>query len=394
MKSFNTLKVGDKAEIHHKITSEDVELFVNLTGDNNKIHTNQAYAENTPSKKIVVHGMLGASFISTVIGTKLPGNGAIWCSQNLEFLRPVRINDIIDVRVCVEKKIITTQQIILKTEIFNQHKQLVTTGTAKVKIPKERISKTKTVKQNNRNKALILGSTGSVGSAVAKTLANNGYDLILHYNKNKKRAQQLKTKLEKTGIRVVLTSGDVTKESDVLLIKEGSQKLNSFIPNVINCSTIPIYDLKFEDVEWTIIQNYLDSEVKANFLLIKSFINDWKKHKYGNFITISSIYTDDPPKALLGYVTGKSGLNGMVKAAAKELAAYGIRLNLVSPSMIESSLTADVPEKAKLIAAAMNPQKRLAKEEDVANVISFLCEEKSNFLNGETIRVNGGQLMI
>ena len=52
MKSFNTIKVGDKAQIRHKITSEDVKLFVNLTGDNNKIHTNQKYAENTPSKKL------------------------------------------------------------------------------------------------------------------------------------------------------------------------------------------------------------------------------------------------------------------------------------------------------------------------------------------------------
>ena len=131
----------------------------------------------------------------------------------------------------------------------------------------------------------------------------------------------------------------MTKESDVFLIKEGSYKLSSFIPNVINCSTIPVFDLKFEDVEWSVIQNHLDSEVKANFLLIKSFINDWKKYKHGNYISLSSIVTEDPPVALLGYVTGKSALNGMIKSAAKELAAYGIRLNLVSPSLIESSLT-------------------------------------------------------
>ena len=110
--------------------------------------------------------MLGASFISTVIGTKLPGNGAIWCSQNLEFLRPVRINDIIDVCVCIEKKIISTQQLILKTEIFNQHKQLVTTGSAKVKIPKKEFSNNKIAKQKYLKTTLILGSTGSVGSTL------------------------------------------------------------------------------------------------------------------------------------------------------------------------------------------------------------------------------------
>ena len=165
-KSFNSINIGDYEEILHKVTSDDITQFVDLTGDNNKIHTNQLYAEKSPSKKIVVHGMLSASFISTVIGTKLPGDGAIWCSQNLEFLRPVRINDTIKVKVRVEKKIITTKQLILKTEIFNQHKQLVTTGSAKVKV--QDVGNNNEKKRNNLklNTALIIGSTGSIGSAV------------------------------------------------------------------------------------------------------------------------------------------------------------------------------------------------------------------------------------
>jgi len=97
MKKFNQISVGDNAQLVHKITLNDVEKFINLTGDDNKLHFDNDFARKTEFKKPVVHGMLGASFISTLIGTKLPGDGALWYSQTLEFLRPVRINDTVTV---------------------------------------------------------------------------------------------------------------------------------------------------------------------------------------------------------------------------------------------------------------------------------------------------------
>ena len=77
-----------------------------------------------------------------------------------------------------------------------------------------------------------------------------------------------------------------------------------------------------------------------------------------------------------------------------ELAPKGIRINLVSPGMTDTALIADVPEKARLIAEAQTPLRRLATPEDVAGAISFLASEKSDYLTGETIRVNGGQIML
>ena len=104
MKKFESINIGDKAELTHKITKSDVEKFVDLTGDDNKIHVDKEYASKTTFKKPVAHGMLGASFISTIIGTKLPGDGALWFAQNIEFLQPVRIGDEITVKAEVIKK--------------------------------------------------------------------------------------------------------------------------------------------------------------------------------------------------------------------------------------------------------------------------------------------------
>ena len=78
MSRFDEIKVGDVAELEHTVTKQDIERFVELTGDDNRLHIDAEYAAKTSFKKPVAHGMLGASFISTIIGTKLPGDGALW----------------------------------------------------------------------------------------------------------------------------------------------------------------------------------------------------------------------------------------------------------------------------------------------------------------------------
>ncbi|GAF68105.1 unnamed protein product, partial [marine sediment metagenome] len=116
MDKFKSIKVGDKAKLKHIITQTDIDQFVELTGDNNKLHVDKEYASKTLFKKPVVHGMLSASFISTIIGTKLPGDGALWYAQNIEFLLPVRVGDEITVKAEVVKKIERTRTIGLSTD--------------------------------------------------------------------------------------------------------------------------------------------------------------------------------------------------------------------------------------------------------------------------------------
>ena len=131
---YTEIKIGDKAEVIHTITESDISKFVDLTGDDNKLHVNKDFASRTELKKPVVHGMLGASFISTLIGTKLPGDGALWFSQTLEFLKPVRVGDTISVLAEVISKNDKAKVIELKTEIYNQNKQIVTSGISKIKV--------------------------------------------------------------------------------------------------------------------------------------------------------------------------------------------------------------------------------------------------------------------
>ena len=182
MSKFEKIKIGDKAEFKHLISEKDIEKFVDLTGDDNKIHVDKDYASSTSFKKPVAHGMLGASFISTIIGTKLPGDGALWYSQNLEFLLPVRIGDELTITAVVLNKIERTKTIELQTDIYNQNKQKVIAGTAKVKVvEQENIECKKDLSKDIKKVALVVGGTGGIGSATCLQLAEDGYDIIVHY---------------------------------------------------------------------------------------------------------------------------------------------------------------------------------------------------------------------
>ena len=173
MSKYASIKIGDQANLSHVITQQDIQHFVELTGDDNKLHIDPAYAETTLFKKPVAHGMLGASFISTVIGTKLPGDGALWFAQNLEFLLPVRVNDTITVVAEVINKYDRDQIIELKTDIFNQHKQVVTTGVAKVKIIEPKAVAEPHMVPDYGKRALVIGATGGIGQAICRQLADD-----------------------------------------------------------------------------------------------------------------------------------------------------------------------------------------------------------------------------
>lgn len=128
--------IGQKAEFSKTISESDVYTFAEVTGDFNPVHIDCVKASKTIFKKQIVHGLLSASLISTVIGTKMPGNGTIYLSQNLKFIKPVFIHD----TLTAEVEIIDIQdnkRAKLKTQVFNQNSNLVIDGDAVVFLPDE-----------------------------------------------------------------------------------------------------------------------------------------------------------------------------------------------------------------------------------------------------------------
>ena len=119
------LQLNQTDKIERKITEKDIDKFAKLTGDNNPVHTNLDFAKKTIFKQKVAHGFLSASLISTLIATKLPGPGSIYLSQNLKFLAPVFIDDLVIVKVTVKEIDHEKKKVKLQTECFKNEKKII-----------------------------------------------------------------------------------------------------------------------------------------------------------------------------------------------------------------------------------------------------------------------------
>ena len=128
------LNIGMSGVYARTITEADVVMFAATSGDSNPVHLNQEYAQTTFFKGRIAHGMLSAGFISTVLGTRLPGPGTIYLGQNLKFRAPVRIGDTVSAKVDVKEIIPEKRRVILTTNCFVKD-TLVIEGEATVMVP-------------------------------------------------------------------------------------------------------------------------------------------------------------------------------------------------------------------------------------------------------------------
>jgi len=393
MTRFESIRVGEEAEVRHVITETDVERFVELTGDDNKLHVDETYAAETPFKRPVVHGMLGASFISTVIGTRLPGDGALWYAQRLEFLLPVRIGDEITVKARVIRKIEQSSSIELETIIFNQHRQKVTTGVASVQVI-EAARAPAAAGQSPPKTALVLGASGGIGAAVALRLARDGYSVVLHCHHNRERANKLRAQIADVGGEAHVCAASLDDDASLGELAAQCERYLGTVSVVVNCALVRIAPARFYEAKWNDLQRQLDANLRGYFHLLKALVPAMERQHFGKIISLTSQAIETPNAEWLAYITGKSALHGFCRALAVDLAPKGIRVNMVSPGATETDFISDLPEKRRLIIAATTPLRRLAKPTDVASAVAFLVSEGGDFLAGETIRVNGGQVML
>ena len=129
------LSVGQAAELTKTVTEGDIQSFAQVTGDVNPVHLDEAYAATTPFKTRIAHGMLSAGYISAVIGTRLPGPGAIYVGQTMRFKRPVKIGDVVTAKVTVTDIDQEKARIVLET-VCTVGDKAVVEGEATIMVPR------------------------------------------------------------------------------------------------------------------------------------------------------------------------------------------------------------------------------------------------------------------
>ncbi|MCL2377493.1 MAG: MaoC family dehydratase [Defluviitaleaceae bacterium] len=133
---MHEIEIGQSASYTKTVTETDVYLFAGISGDTNPVHLNEVYAKDSIFKTRVVHGLLTASLISTVLGTKLPGPGSIYAKQDLKFLAPVYFNDTITATCTAKEKIEARDMVIFECKVTNQDDTLVLVGDATIIVGK------------------------------------------------------------------------------------------------------------------------------------------------------------------------------------------------------------------------------------------------------------------
>lgn len=393
--NFEAIKVGDSRALVKKITEADVRKFVEMTGDDNPLHVNRAFAESTSFKEVVVHGMLGASFISTVIGTKLPGPGALWVSQNMEFLLPVRLGDELTISCTVLKKHERDRLLELETVITNQNKQTVLTGVGKVKVLVAKEAPTPTPTKTLHKVAIITGGAGGIGQAICLRLAKEGFKVVINYNSQRERAEEIAAIINKTSANgAIAVQADITSEAGAQKLYKAAHNAFGSVGVLVNNASPRINPKTLSLSDWNDFQQHLDVQVKGAFLMMKECTPAMIAQHAGRIVNITSQAIDGQPSAnWTAYASAKASLAMMSHYVAAELGPSGITVNCVSPGMTETSLIGDIPEKIQMMTAQRTPLRRLAVTDDIAAAVAYLVSQDAAFITGHTLQVNGGMVM-
>lgn len=390
---FDSIKVGDSREFTHQLTQEDVQRFAALTGDTNPLHLDEAFAKKTDFRKPVVHGMLSASYISTMIGMFLPGPGSLWLSQTLKFLHQAYVGDELRIFAKVKQRSPATRILILETIIYNQKDEELIKGEAQVRLLElgggndNMEKKTKVV--------LVTGASRGIGAAVAKKLAHDGHAVVINYVQSKNDALGLADAITLEGGKAIAIQANIADKNDVQRMCDEITAQFGPIDALVQNASGAINMKPFDEVSWEDIQSHLDIQVKGAFNCMQAILPGMIEQGGGSVVTVGSIAADSvPPAQQTAYVLSKAALSAFAKSLAVEYGPKNIRVNIVSPGMTETDLTTEISQKAKELTRMTTSLRRLAQPEDVANTVAFLISSDARHISGETVRVCGGAVMI
>tara|TARA_B100000989_G_scaffold187980_1_gene141510 strand:- start:7950 stop:8687 length:738 start_codon:yes stop_codon:yes gene_type:complete len=240
----------------------------------------------------------------------------------------------------------------------------------------------------NGKKIIVTGATGGIGSSIIKKFSEAGADILASGTKIEK-LEELKSKFQ----NVKILKFDISKKDEIEQFIENSIKeLDGSLDCIVNNAGITQDNLgiRMNLDEW---QKVIDINLTSTFLMNKFAIKRMLKNKYGKIVNITSIVGHTGNIGQANYTASKAGIVAMSKSLAIEYAKKNININCVSPGFIRTAMTEKLDQKIKETITSKIPSARLGDPDDIANAVLFLCSSQSDYINGETLHVNGGMYM-
>ena len=386
---FAGLGVGDVERWTREITARDVDEFARLTGDDNPLHSDDAFARRLGFRGRVVHGMLLSGWLSRVVGTMLPGPGALWLAQDTRFLQPAYIGDTIEVAVRVTHTSPALRTVVLETTITNDRQETLMTGEGKVMAqglpdppPIERMV------------VLVTGAGRGIGASIATELGRRGASVVVNYRSDAAAADAVVRAIGEAGGRGAAIQADVSVPEEAARLAQDAIEAFGRVDAVVTNATPPIERKPLEELTWEEVDRYWRTYVGSAFALTQALVPGMRSRGFGRFVHIlSTAAMGKPPPNMTGYVAAKSALWGLARSMAVELAPSGITVNAVSPSAVLTDQWADQPERRRRALAMSVPAGRLAGPEEVAGAVLYLLGEQGAYVTGTNLPIAGGEVM-
>jgi 3-oxoacyl-[acyl-carrier protein] reductase len=235
---------------------------------------------------------------------------------------------------------------------------------------------------------IVTGASGGIGNAIIKKLSEEGANILASGTKIEK-LEELKKNFQ--GLKILkfdISQSDKIEE----FIENATSELGGSLDGLVNNAGITQDNLaiRMSLDEW---QKVININLTSTFLMSKFAIKKMLKNKSGKIVNITSVVGHTGNLGQANYTASKAGIVAMSKSLAIEYAKKNINVNCISPGFIKTAMTDKIDDKFKEVIISKIPSARLGEPEDIANAVLFLASEQSDYINGETLHVNGGMYM-
>jgi 3-oxoacyl-[acyl-carrier protein] reductase len=235
---------------------------------------------------------------------------------------------------------------------------------------------------------IVTGATGGIGNSIVEKLSQNGAN-ILATGTRMEKLEELKEKFS----NIKILKFDISQHDKIEeFIENATKELSGSLDCIVNNAGITKDNLtiRMSLEEWSKVINI---NLTSTFLMCKYSIKKMLKNKSGKIINITSVVGHTGNVGQANYTASKAGIVAMSKSLAIEYAKKNINVNCISPGFISTAMTDQIDEKFKETIIAKIPSNRLGKPDDIANAVNFLSSDQSDYINGETLHVNGGMYL-
>ena len=239
----------------------------------------------------------------------------------------------------------------------------------------------------NSKVAIVTGGAKGIGAEIVRTLAENGYIVILNYNNSKVQAEELKNEMLQKGFNIEVVKADVSNRNEVNSLIELAIKKFKKIDILVNNAGISLEGL-FTDVSEEMWQKIINVNLNSVFNCTQEVLKYMIKEKSGRIINISSIWGETGASCEVAYSTTKAAINGMTKALAKEVGLSNIRVNAIAPGIINTDMNSRLSYEELEQIKEQIPLNRIGNTKDIARCVKWLVEDE--YTTGQIISINGG----